>query len=124
MPLVPMDYVLIKRVLVILIDNALKYSERDLAIDISTSVASNYARVHIEDRGPGIPSEDMYRVFDKFYRVPGSRSTPGLGLGLSIARGLARTHGGDVTLINRQGGGATAVVYLPLMQEPEEDFHA
>jgi len=71
--------------------------------------------VEIDDDGPGVPEEDLERVFDPFYRREPSRSrqTGGAGLGLAVVRSVARGHGGDVTLFNRAGGGLTARVMLP-----------
>jgi signal transduction histidine kinase len=71
--------------------------------------------VEIDDDGPGVPEEDLERVFDPFYRREPSRSrqTGGAGLGLAVVRSVARGHGGDVTLFNREGGGLTARVMLP-----------
>jgi protein-histidine pros-kinase len=69
----------------------------------------------VRDRGPGIPDAELERVFEPFYRLEASRnpSTGGSGLGLSIARNLAQSMGGDVTLRNRAGGGLEAIVTLP-----------
>ncbi|HEX6866333.1 MAG TPA: ATP-binding protein, partial [Caulobacteraceae bacterium] len=74
------------------------------------------AVIEIDDEGPGISSVEMERVFDPFYRAEPSRSreTGGAGLGLAVVRSIARQHGGDVTLKNRDGGGLTARVSLPL----------
>jgi signal transduction histidine kinase len=72
--------------------------------------------VEITDDGPGIPLADVERVFEPFYRREPSRSrqTGGIGLGLAVVRSIARGHGGDVALLNRQGGGLIARVQLPL----------
>ena len=72
-------------------------------------------RVLVEDDGPGIPPEELERVFDPFYRLEGSRNreTGGTGLGLSIARNILRAHGGDVVLTNRPEGGLRATAVLP-----------
>ena len=72
-------------------------------------------RIVVDDDGPGIPEADRERVFDPFVRLEGSRSreTGGVGLGLSIARSIVRSHGGDVTLQNRAEGGLRAIVELP-----------
>ncbi|HTU56556.1 MAG TPA: HAMP domain-containing sensor histidine kinase [Acetobacteraceae bacterium] len=77
---------------------------------------SGLARIEIEDDGPGIPPTDLERVFQPFQRLEASRNreTGGSGLGLPIARNILRAHGGDVTLVNRASGGATAVVTLPV----------
>ncbi len=70
----------------------------------------------VEDDGPGIPPEELERVFEPFFRVEASRNreTGGTGLGLPIARNILRAHGGDVVLANRAGGGVRATVTLPL----------
>jgi two-component system sensor histidine kinase KdpD len=65
------------------------------------------------DQGPGIPPEATERLFEKFYRGD-DRKTGGLGLGLSIARGLIEAHGGTLTVENRDGGGARFVIRLPV----------
>ena len=74
------------------------------------------AIVEIEDDGPGIPTEEVERVFEPFYRREPSRSrqTGGIGLGLAVVRSIARGHGGDVVFINRPSGGLTAKVQLPI----------
>lgn len=74
------------------------------------------AVVDIDDRGPGIPEGELERVFEPFYRLERSRSreTGGTGLGLALVRSIARAHGGDVTLSNRDGGGLRARVTIPL----------
>jgi signal transduction histidine kinase len=77
------------------------------------------AVVDIDDRGPGIPQGELERVFEPFFRLELSRSreTGGTGLGLAVARSIARAHGGDVTLSNRDGGGLRARMTIPLAQD-------
>jgi signal transduction histidine kinase len=72
-------------------------------------------RVTVDDDGPGLPEEELERVFLPFYRVEQSRSrdTGGVGLGLAVARTVFRAHGGDVRLANRPEGGLRASVTLP-----------
>ncbi|MBK7449858.1 MAG: hypothetical protein IPJ47_10665 [Anaerolineales bacterium] len=72
------------------------------------------ARLQILDRGVGIPSDDLSRIFDKFYRVQRPESVSGTGLGLSISKGIVEAHGGDVRAKNREGGGTILEVELPL----------
>jgi signal transduction histidine kinase len=71
--------------------------------------------VAVDDDGPGLPEEELERVFRPFYRVEQSRSrdTGGVGLGLAVARTVFRAHGGDVSLANRPPGGLRAAVTLP-----------
>jgi signal transduction histidine kinase len=72
--------------------------------------------IEIDDDGPGIPADAMEHAFEPFHRLEGSRSrdTGGLGLGLTVARAIARGHGGDVVLANRPEGGLRATLSLPL----------
>jgi two-component system sensor histidine kinase KdpD len=72
------------------------------------------ARLQIEDRGVGIPSEDLTRVFDKFYRVQRPESISGTGLGLSISKGIVEAHRGFIYARVRDGGGTIVSVELPL----------
>jgi signal transduction histidine kinase len=69
----------------------------------------------IDDDGPGIPNDDMERVFSPFVRLENSRNTDtgGVGLGLAIARSIIRNHGGDITLQNRPEGGLRVTMTLP-----------
>ncbi len=102
----------LKRCLQNLLDNATRYG-RDVELQIEDS--ADALILYVRDRGPGIPEQELERVFEPFYRVEASRnpSTGGSGLGLSIARNLAQSMGGDVTLRNREGGGLEAKVMLP-----------
>jgi signal transduction histidine kinase len=105
--------VALKRALGNLIGNAVAYAGScRVRLD---PPAVGMIRIVIEDDGPGIPEDELERVFQPFHRVERSRSreTGGAGLGLPIARTILRGHGGDVTLANRRGGGLTATVTLP-----------
>lgn len=103
----------LKRVIANLVDNAIKYGD---AARVRVMKQDDHAVVEIVDGGPGIPAERIEAVFEPFRRLEESRnrSTGGVGLGLSIARTIARAHGGDVTLINRSEGGMCARLALPL----------
>ena len=103
------------RALDVLIENALHYSPRGARV----TVATGPGRVEVRDRGPGIGADEMDAVFERFHRGSAGRSGPaGSGLGLPIARELAREWGGDVTLRNREGGGAVATLALGLEPAP------
>ncbi len=96
-----------------LLDNAVKFGA---AARIRVMAEGDVAVVEIDDKGPGLPEDELERVFEPFYRREASRSrdTGGIGLGLPVARSIARAHGGDATLRNRPGGGLTARVAIPL----------
>lgn len=95
-----------------LIDNAAKYGQR---ARVCLAIRADCIIVTIDDDGPGLPEDELERVFRPFYRVEQSRSrdTGGVGLGLSVARTVFRAHGGDVGLANRPQGGLRATVNLP-----------
>ncbi len=104
---------MLKRAFANLVGNAMKYGGA-ACVEMGLP-QGGVVTISIEDDGPGIPPDQLERVFDPFYRVEGSRNreTGGTGLGLPIARNIFRAHGGDVVLANRAGGGARAVVTLP-----------
>jgi len=96
-----------------IIDNALRYGRE---CSISTRVASGKLEIYVDDKGPGIPKEQREAVFRPFTRLDASRNpkTGGVGLGLTIARDAARSHGGNITLADAPSGGLRVVVRLPL----------
>lgn len=114
LPLATLDFVLIVQVLVNLLDNAIKYSQAGQVIEIHATQEPDCLQIAVEDRGPGIPPEDLERVFDKFYRVHRPGSVTGTGLGLSICRGIVEAHGGTIHAENRPLGGTRIVLCLPL----------
>lgn len=114
LPLVLMDFVLISRVLVNVIDNALKYSPAGSPIEIRARTAGGFLEIAVADRGSGIPPEDLGRIFDKFYRVQRRDNVTGTGLGLSIGKGIVEAHGGFMVAENRLGGGTVILLALPL----------
>jgi two-component system sensor histidine kinase SenX3 len=99
-----------------LLDNAVKYSERGEPVEVDTSSADGAIYISVRDHGIGIPSRDLERIFERFYRVDRARSraTGGTGLGLSIVRHVAQAHGGDVTVESTEGEGSTFRLRLPL----------
>jgi signal transduction histidine kinase len=105
----PMD---LRRCLVNLIDNAVKYG-REASVKVDRMGGA--ARIRIHDHGPGIADAELARVFEPFYRIEGSRSreSGGTGLGLTIARNIAEQHGGSIALSNHPEGGLEATLILP-----------
>jgi two-component system, OmpR family, sensor histidine kinase KdpD len=114
LPLVQLDFVLVERVLVNVIDNALKYSPVDTPIEIKAHAAGAFLEIEVADRGTGIPPEDLTRIFDKFYRVQRPDNVSGTGLGLSISKGIIQAQGGFIAAENRAGGGTIITISLPL----------
>ena len=101
-----------------LITNAAKYAYPEqegghIAVRLSCETGQGL-RIEVADSGPGIPDEDLGRVFERFYRVDKSRARPGgTGLGLAIVRHLVELHGGEASAANRPEGGAVFTVSLP-----------
>jgi two-component system sensor histidine kinase KdpD len=112
MPLASVDAVLIEQLLVNLLENAAKYTEAGSPIDIVGSASGAELRIEVRDRGPGIPANQVERIFDKFVRGERERAW-GVGLGLAICRAIAVAHGGSITAANRDGGGTIFAVTLP-----------
>jgi signal transduction histidine kinase len=104
----------ISRAIANLLDNAIKYGGTARVV---LAQAADHVVIMIDDEGPGIPPEERERVFAPFYRLEPSRNpdTGGVGLGLAVARTIAREHGGDVTLSNRMTGGLRVRVELPIL---------
>ena len=97
------------------LDNALKYSDPSSPVACEVAPGPEHVVVRISDRGAGIPEPERERIFDKFYRRPGVRDkVPGSGLGLHIAREIARIHGGDLWVEPRAEPGAVFCFALPL----------
>lgn len=107
------DSLALRRLFSNLLENAVKFGGQARA---RLMVEDHAAVVEIDDDGPGVPESEMERVFAPFYRREPSRNrkTGGIGLGLSVARSIARSHGGDLVLKNRPGGGLTARATLPV----------
>ncbi|MFK3725878.1 ATP-binding protein [Pseudomonas monteilii] len=113
---VKVDALMMQRCLQNLITNALRYG-REVGVRLERE--AGWVRVHVEDRGPGIDPAQLASIVEPFVRGEGSRNRAhgGYGLGLSIAQRIAASHGGQLMLANREGGGLQATVSLPV--EPE-----
>jgi two-component system sensor histidine kinase KdpD len=114
LPPVPVDFALVTQALVNILDNAVKYSPPGSPVDIRAQMAGADLQIRIEDRGAGIPPEDLKRVFDKFYRIQRRDATRGVGLGLAISKGIIEAHGGRIWAENRPDGGTTVAFTLPV----------
>ena len=114
LPEIPMDFTLMMRVFVNLLDNAVKYSAQEAPIKITAALAENNVRIEVKDQGFGVPEEDLARIFDKFYRAVKPRQITGTGLGLTICKGIVEVHGGKIWAENNPDKGSTFTVVLPL----------
>jgi two-component system sensor histidine kinase CreC len=110
------ERVLLREALVNLLQNALDFSPAGGAVEFGVSVAEGRVVFAIEDRGSGVPDYALPRVFERFYSLarPGT-TRKSTGLGLALVREIAHLHGGDVSLENRDGGGARAVLWVPFV---------
>ncbi|MFC9632024.1 sensor histidine kinase [Streptomyces mirabilis] len=99
----------LERAIVNILDNAVKFSPEGEAIEVILKAGE----LTVRDHGPGIPSEELPHVFDRFWRSPSARALPGSGLGLSIVARTVQQSGGEVSLQPAQGGGTVATLRLP-----------
>lgn len=103
----------LKQVLLILLDNAIKYTPPQGRITLATTLAEKRLLIHIRDTGPGIPPTALPHIFERFYRVETSRTSAGTGLGLAIAKELLEVQGGTVMVESQWGQGSVFTVSLP-----------
>ncbi len=101
----------LRQVLLILLDNAINHAHGPVYVAVQDG--DPYIRISVQDSGPGMSAELQARVFDRFYRGDISRSTPGFGLGLSIARALVQAQKGTIELESQPGQGSAFAIYLP-----------
>ncbi|PJR92486.1 hypothetical protein CN878_23675 [Ochrobactrum sp. 695/2009] len=107
------DPLLIEQVIANLISNAVKYSSPPEPIDISADADGRWIEIKVSDRGVGFPEDERDHLFDRFFRARTAVGVEGTGIGLHVARTIARMHGGDVAAFQREGGGSTFVLRLP-----------
>jgi two-component system sensor histidine kinase KdpD len=124
-PPVVADAVLLQRVLVNLLDNALRHSPEGTLVRISTSGFAGRVEVRVVDRGPGVPPERRDEITIAFQRLGDTDNSTGLGLGLALSKGFTEAMGGTLTMDDTPGGGLTAVVSLPEAgaSDPDADPH-
>jgi signal transduction histidine kinase len=114
------DGTALQRLLVNLIDNAVKHSPGGSAVTVGLEFSPDRVFLWVEDCGPGIKREEQERIFERFYRVGSElrRQTQGVGLGLSIVKHLAEVHGGRVLVRSEPGHGSRFTVEVPLTRAP------
>ena len=113
LPLVHLDAVLIEQVMLNLLDNAFKHSKSQQPVELDFAMRDSNVVVSVIDHGQGVRDEVLNRIFDKFYRSDRT-SGAGLGLGLTIARGIVEAHGGRMWACHTRGGGLTVQFTLPV----------
>jgi two-component system sensor histidine kinase KdpD len=114
LPLVPLDAVLMEEVFINLLENAAKYTPAGTPVEITAQPIPGAVQVTVADRGPGLPPGEESRIFEKFYRAPDAEPGKGVGLGLTICRGIITAHGGRIWAEPRPGGGTQFHFTLPL----------
>jgi len=99
-----------------LLDNAIKYSGSHQPVEVGAEVVGDRIALVVRDHGIGIPTRDLERIFERFYRVDRARSreTGGTGLGLAIVRHVVQAHGGEVTVTSSEGEGSTFTIQVPI----------
>jgi len=117
LPLMKMDLSWFKQALVNILHNAILYTPAETDITVrSHKNAENQVVIEISDNGPGIPEESLKSLFDKFYRVPGTK-TGGTGLGLTITKAIVEAHHGRIIARNKSEGGLSILIYLDIEKQ-------
>ncbi len=113
----------LRRLLIILLDNAVQHTPTDASIHVSVRGNTDQLVFSVADKGEGMPPEELTRIFDRFYRVDPARNRAkgGVGLGLSIAKWISESHGGTITVSSEVGKGSVFQVSLPRNNKGERD---
>ena len=114
LPIVKLDIGLMEQALFNILHNISFHTPEGTSACIKTKYAEGILEIIISDDGPGFKDEEKVKAFEKFFRSAGAKSG-GLGLGLSIARGFVQAHGGDITLKNKESGGAVFTILIPVV---------
>src|SRR5699024_2944397 len=111
------DAVRLRQIVTNQLTNALKFVPADGTVTVRLDAEDDWAVLRVADTGPGIPAEDLPRVFDRFFRSRTTR-TDGSGIGLAVAAELAAAHGGTITADSTPGHGTTFTTRLPVLPSP------
>ena len=114
---IPADRYLIENVLGNLIENAVKYSEPEADIEVSIRSDEHFAIVSVKDNGIGIERKYQKKIFEQFYRIPGTQHKNGYGIGLALVKYAVRAHGGTIRVESEPGKGSTFTFTLPLKKK-------
>jgi signal transduction histidine kinase len=124
------DEKLLRRLVMNLLDNAIKYTPQGGQVDVIARRVGDWAELDVSDTGPGIAPEERERIFERFYRVRGPSGATGVGddtgagLGLPIARWIATAHGGTLEVVSGRGAGATLRMRMPLSADRSRETAA
>lgn len=122
LPLVDADIDMIVRVVINLMENAIKYTPAGEIITLGAFQKETEVHIHVKDSGPGIPADMKNQIFDKFSRVKYNNAPKGVGLGLAFCRLAVQAHGGNIWVESEQGNGSDFIFTLPISTEaPEEE---
>lgn len=115
LPLIQADQTRLSQVLTNLVDNAIRYTPEGTVVEVAARTVSEGVEISVSDNGPGIPDEDLAKLFDRFWRgeKSRSRSTGGSGLGLAVAKQLVHAHGGRIWVESALNQGARFALHLP-----------
>lgn len=116
LPLLRFDFGLLEQALLNILHNSIEYSPKQSEITIDAKQLNSHCIINISDNGKGFPEETLEKLFDKFYRIPGTKAG-GTGLGLSISKGFIEAHGGTITASNHPNGGAVFSISIPFATE-------
>jgi two-component system sensor histidine kinase KdpD len=120
---VEIDVVQLEQVMTNLLENAIRYTPGGSPIEVTIQAREEELLVNVADHGPGIPLPEREHIFDKFYRLCGTRDAtghaPGMGLGLAICQGIIQAHGGQIWVQEHEGGGALFSFTLPCQKIEE-----
>lgn len=114
LPFISADAILIAQVLTNLLDNACKYSDPGMEIQINAKSGNDVIEISVQDHGIGVPEKDLEKIFDKFFRVDRHNAVTGTGLGLSICKGIVEAHNGKIWAMNSPDHGLMVTFSLPV----------
>jgi two-component system sensor histidine kinase KdpD len=118
LPLAKADFALTEQALANLLVNAATHTPQGTPIEVAVRVEGKSVLLEVADRGPGLPPDELERIFDLFHQLPAAKSG-GTGLGLAIVKGFIEAQGGQVKAANRPGGGAVFSIFLPTAETPD-----
>lgn len=122
LPLIDADFVLVQQAMMNLLDNAAKYSPKEVPIEISVHLSVDWLYIDIVDRGPGIPAHELPHIFEKFYRGKQLSNPAGTGLGLAIAKGILDAHQATLSAIPRDPQGMIFRMGFPCTDLPSQVY--